>query len=235
MPRLLTVPGTCAITSVGPCSEKEWQDFAFRGHATVGPPATPHPGRIQPDRPGPDEMDGGISGGPDAAVKRKDGMTETVIGGQFTSSCRIPPAGTALPAPGCRPIVEQGRARRQRLERPPLRMRSRGSTWSDRSAPSIPVRGTVLAFGSQRCGAASVLPPLSALGCLTSLACLGLVGSEEAHPKVLASVRRSNCTCGFPACSFHEDTALRCEKRVTAEWPLVARVRLSQAPSILGR
>jgi len=22
----------------------------------------------------------------------------------------------------------------------------------------------------------------------------------------LASVRRSNCTCGFPACSFHEDT-----------------------------
>jgi len=83
MPRLLTVPGTCAITSVGPCSEKEWQDFAFRGHATVGPPATPHPGRIQPDRPGPDEMDGGISGGPDAAVKRKDGMTETVNGGSL--------------------------------------------------------------------------------------------------------------------------------------------------------
>jgi hypothetical protein len=33
------------------------------------------------------------------------------------------------------------------------------------------------------------------------------VGSEEARPKALASVRRSNCTCGSPACSFHEGTA----------------------------
>ena len=24
----------------------------------------------------------------------------------------------------------------------------------------------------------------------------------------LASVRRSNCTCGFPACSFREDSAM---------------------------
>ena len=31
------------------------------------------------------------------------------------------------------------------------------------------------------------------------------VGSEEARLTALASVRRSNCTCGFPACSFHED------------------------------
>ena len=36
------------------------------------------------------------------------------------------------------------------------------------------------------------------------------VGSEEAHPKVLASVRRSNCTCGFPACSFHDGAADGC-------------------------
>ena len=49
---------------------------------------------------------------------------------------------------------------------------------------------------------------------------------------MLASVRRSNGTCGFPACRFHEDTALRCEKRVTAEWTLVAPVRLSQAPPV---
>ena len=34
------------------------------------------------------------------------------------------------------------------------------------------------------------------------------VGSEEARSVALAlaSVRRSNCTCGFPACSFHEDS-----------------------------
>src|SRR5262249_16418317 len=30
------------------------------------------------------------------------------------------------------------------------------------------------------------------------------VGSEEARLMTLASVRRSNCTCSFPACSFHE-------------------------------
>jgi hypothetical protein len=30
------------------------------------------------------------------------------------------------------------------------------------------------------------------------------VGSEEAPIKELASVRRSNCVCGFPARSFHE-------------------------------
>ena len=37
------------------------------------------------------------------------------------------------------------------------------------------------------------------------------VGSEEAHSVTLAlaSVRRSNCTCGFPACSFHEDSFFR--------------------------
>jgi len=34
------------------------------------------------------------------------------------------------------------------------------------------------------------------------------VGSEEAHKValMLASVRRSHCTCGFPACSVHEDS-----------------------------
>ena len=37
------------------------------------------------------------------------------------------------------------------------------------------------------------------------------VGSEEARrvALALASVRRSNCTCGFPACSFHEDAFFR--------------------------
>jgi hypothetical protein len=49
----------------------------------------------------------------------------------------------------------------------------RGSTRGDYSFPSIPSRGTVRAFGSRRCGSAYPLPRLSALGCLTSLACLG--------------------------------------------------------------
>ena len=37
------------------------------------------------------------------------------------------------------------------------------------------------------------------------------VGSEEARQAALAlaSVRRPNCTCGFPACSFHEDSLFR--------------------------
>jgi len=40
---------------------------------------------------------------------------------------------------------------------------------------------------------------------------LVFVGSEEAHSVALAlaSVRRPNCTCGFPACSFHEDSFFR--------------------------
>ena len=40
---------------------------------------------------------------------------------------------------------------------------------------------------------------------------LVFVGSEEARlvARALASVRRSNCTCGFPACSFHEDSFFR--------------------------
>jgi hypothetical protein len=40
---------------------------------------------------------------------------------------------------------------------------------------------------------------------------LVFVGSEEAHQvaPALASVRRSNCTCGFSACSFHEDSLFR--------------------------
>jgi hypothetical protein len=40
---------------------------------------------------------------------------------------------------------------------------------------------------------------------------LVFVGSEEAHKvaPALASVRRPNCTCGFPACSFHEDSFFR--------------------------
>ncbi len=43
----------------------------------------------------------------------------------------------------------------------------------DFSLPSIPSRGTVRAFIPRRCGSAYPLPRLSALGCLTSLACLG--------------------------------------------------------------
>src|SRR5262249_42580913 len=47
--------------------------------------------------------------------------------------------------------------------------------------------------------------------CLTSLADVGPVGSEVARlvALALATVRRSNCTCSFPAYSFHEDSHFR--------------------------
>ena len=37
------------------------------------------------------------------------------------------------------------------------------------------------------------------------------VGSEEAHKVtlVITSVRRSHCTCGFAACSVHEEAVFR--------------------------
>jgi hypothetical protein len=49
----------------------------------------------------------------------------------------------------------------------------RDSTRSDDSFPSCPSRGTVRAFGSRWSGPASLVPRLSASGCLTRLACLG--------------------------------------------------------------
>jgi hypothetical protein len=39
------------------------------------------------------------------------------------------------------------------------------------------------------------------------------VGSEEAHLSVLTSVRLSNCTCSFPACSFHVSALARAANR----------------------
>ena len=48
-------------------------------------------------------------------------------------------------------------------------------------------------------------------GMLRFVARFTAVGSEEARSiaLALASVRRSNWTCSFPASSFHEDAALR--------------------------
>jgi hypothetical protein len=51
----------------------------------------------------------------------------------------------------------------------------------------------------------------------------------------LASVRRPNCTCGFPACSFHEDTGPEMEGKGNLKWALPTSVGLSRASSILGR
>jgi hypothetical protein len=74
----------------------------------------------------------------------------------------------------------------------------RVSTRGDYSSPSIPSRGTVRAFGSRRCGSAYLLPRLSALGCLTSLACLGpsmpsadFCRPVRAAPATLSPVRDS--------------------------------------------
>jgi len=61
----------------------------------------------------------------------------------------------------------------------------------------------------------------------------------------LTSVRRSNCTCGFPAYSFHEDSFFRDagpginRARFTTcsinEWSCSAPVELIQSTSFLGR
>ena len=67
------------------------------------------------------------------------------------------------------------------------------------------------------------------------------VGSEVAHraAPMLATVRRSNCTCGFPACSFHEGSPFRDAIKVLTvlvnEWTFFASVGSIQSDSILGR
>ena len=67
------------------------------------------------------------------------------------------------------------------------------------------------------------------------------VGSEVAHRAAprLATVRRSNCTCGFPACSFHEGSPFRDAIKVLTvlvnEWTFFASVGSIQSDSILGR
>ena len=56
---------------------------------------------------------------------------------------------------------------------------------------------------------------------------------------MLATVRRSNCTCGFPACSFHEGSPFRDAIKVVTvlvnEWTFFASVGSIQSGSILGR
>jgi len=65
------------------------------------------------------------------------------------------------------------------------RMQYRCSLASDLSSLSIPSRGTVRAFSDSR-----------------------HLSGRRRRACALASVRRPNCTCGFPACSFHEDSIL---------------------------
>ena len=62
----------------------------------------------------------------------------------------------------------------------------------------------------------------------------GGVGSEEAPIEGLASVRRSNGTCGFPAYRFHKAPGGR-EMEGINEWTFCSPVGLSQSASLLGR
>jgi hypothetical protein len=62
--------------------------------------------------------------------------------------------------------------------------------------------------------AVAAFPPRVVRAVGTAFRRPGGVGSEEARQTALASVRRSNCTYGFPVCSFHEDSDVpRCERR----------------------
>ena len=58
--------------------------------------------------------------------------------------------------------------------------------------------------------ASPLLSPASATGSAVLFGGFPDVGSEEAHPKVLASVRRSNRACSFPAHGFHDNAADGC-------------------------
>ena len=63
------------------------------------------------------------------------------------------------------------------------------------------------------------------------------VGSEEAHLAVLASVRRSNWTCRFPASSFHRgERLLGCKEGMRwINWTFLSPSGLIQSASLLGR
>src|SRR5229473_3699678 len=86
------------------------------------------------------------------------------------------------------------------------------STSGQRFEKSV-LRGLTLSFSISK------LPPKSVLGEI-ALIRLGMVRPDSGRTGdaevtelsgrrrracALASVRRPNCTCGFPACSFHED------------------------------
>src|SRR5229473_3745767 len=93
------------------------------------------------------------------------------------------------------------------------------STSGQRFEKSV-LRGLTLSFSISK------LPPKSVLGEI-ALIRLGMVRPDSGRTGdaevtelsgrrrracTLASVRRPNCTCGFPACSFHEDSTTRGRK-----------------------
>jgi hypothetical protein len=73
--------------------------------------------------------------------------------------------------------------------------------------------------------------------------CFPIVGSEVAHQgsPMLATVRRSNRACRFPAHGFHEDANFREAKKGInrtcrlMKGPFLAPVGLIQSTSLLGR
>jgi hypothetical protein len=54
----------------------------------------------------------------------------------------------------------------------------------------------------------------AAFGHRTETGSRALLSGRRWRARALATVRRSNCTCSFPACSFHEDSlSVRCNGR----------------------
>ena len=78
--------------------------------------------------------------------------------------------------------------------------------------------------------------PIDALTTKVDFA-VGSVGSEVAHrvAPTLATVRRPDRACRFPAHGFHEDAGFRDAEEGIKQWSLLAPVGLIQSASILGR
>ena len=85
--------------------------------------------------------------------------------------------------------------------------RTPANPWDTRSPAQCRVRVEWEVFSLIR----SLPSPLSADGLVSWFEWFIGVGSEEVHKValVLTSVRRSHCTCRFPACSVHEDAVFR--------------------------
>jgi hypothetical protein len=69
-------------------------------------------------------------------------------------------------------------------------------------AESLSAQANLIASNSR--AAIAFGDPFEANRLLATVATNPFVSGRRRRACALASVRRSNCTCGFPACSFHE-------------------------------
>ena len=126
-------------------------------------------------------------------------ISRSVLAGRSDSFVAPDDSVSSLPAPRASPVSGDEKSRR---------------IWTCCCDPSARLMAywpllLVRAFSHRFRLGLSVAPPFGCWSASLALPTSWPVGSEEARPRALASVRRSNCTCGFPACSFHEGATTR--------------------------